>query len=259
MNHYIQWYLLFGIGLFASILLMLEIGRRVGIRVRKRDPEGATAGVSVVDGAIFGLMGLLIGFTFSGANSRFDAQRELIIHESEIIGTAYLRVNLLPERAQPRIRQNFRKYLDTRLAISRKLPDVAAAKPELEQLEEIEQDIWSEAITGTTEKGDSSAKMLVLNSLNEMFDMANTRTERSRIHPPMVIHTMLVILVLLCSTLAGSLMAGSETRNWAHILGFAIMMSVTVLVILDLEYPRLGTIRIDSWDRVLTDLRAQMK
>jgi phosphotransferase system glucose/maltose/N-acetylglucosamine-specific IIC component len=55
------------VGLFLGILAALETGRRIGVRQLAHDPEGARQGVGVVEGAVFGLMGLLIAFTFSGA------------------------------------------------------------------------------------------------------------------------------------------------------------------------------------------------
>ena len=60
-------------------------------------------------------MGLLIAFTFSGAASRFEARRSLIVQETNDIGTAYLRIDMLPADAQPALRQDFRDYLDARL------------------------------------------------------------------------------------------------------------------------------------------------
>jgi hypothetical protein len=59
--------------------------------------------------------------------------------------------------------------------------------------------------------------------------------------------------------LAGYGMAGSGTRNWLHMLIFAAMMTIAVYVILDLEYPRFGLIRVDATDQVLLDLRRTMK
>src|SRR4051794_37785503 len=59
--------LISGLVVFASILLLMEIGRRFGERDRKQDPEHAASGTGSVEAAVFGLMGLLIAFTFSGA------------------------------------------------------------------------------------------------------------------------------------------------------------------------------------------------
>ena len=89
------------------------------------DPVGARAGAGVVDGAVFGLLGLLVAFTFSGAATRFDARRQLVVEEANAIGAAYLRLDVLPAAAQPALRARFREYLDSRLAAYRAVPDMA--------------------------------------------------------------------------------------------------------------------------------------
>jgi hypothetical protein len=120
-------------GLFVGMLVLLEVGRRIGVRRLARDPEGATVGLGTVEGAVFGLLGLLVAFTFSGAAARFDTRRQLIIEEANAVGTAYLRLDLLSAAAQPSRRAAFRQYLAARLAVYRQLPDVAAATKALEQ------------------------------------------------------------------------------------------------------------------------------
>ena len=84
-----------------------------------------------VEGAVYGLLGLLIAFSFSGAASRFEARRDLIVQEANAIGTAYLRLDLLPDEARDGLREKFRRYLDTRLSAYRKMPDIEAAMAEL--------------------------------------------------------------------------------------------------------------------------------
>jgi hypothetical protein len=65
----LTWYGLFFAGaLFLGMLLLLEIGRRMALWRVQKDPEEARHGVGVVEGAVFGLLGLLIAFTFSGAS-----------------------------------------------------------------------------------------------------------------------------------------------------------------------------------------------
>ncbi len=124
---------LFAVVLMLAMMLMLEIGRRIALRRRAANPDGAHEGISALEGAIFGLMGLLFAFTFSGAASRFDARRQLIVQETNDIGTAYLRVDLLPTAVQPAMREHFRRYLDARLAAYRGSPTVSAAIAEHER------------------------------------------------------------------------------------------------------------------------------
>jgi hypothetical protein len=258
MSHFIHLYVFFCLGLFAAILLALEAGRRFGARARKPDADGAAGGTGTVDAAIFGLMGLVIAFTFSGAASRFDSRRQAIVQEANTIGTAYLRTKLLPLHSQALIQERFRQYLEGRIAVFTKLPNLAASNSELRHLDSLKQDIWRLAVSACDEARDPAMKTLVLGAVNEMFDMADLRTEQARMHPPMIINVMLVVLVIACSMLAGNVMAESKIRNWLHILVFAVSMTLTVLVIFDLEYPRIGTIRIDDWDRVLQQLRTIM-
>src|SRR5688500_2720349 len=130
-------------GLFGGMLLFLELGRRVRLRQLDRDPTGGGAGVGVVEGAVFGLLALLIGFTFSSAASRFDGRRQLIADEVNAVGTAWLRIDLLPAEPQPAIRDGFRRYLDARLAAYRAIPDLSAAAIEFANATRAQEDIWT--------------------------------------------------------------------------------------------------------------------
>jgi hypothetical protein len=250
---------LFTFGLFLGMLLFLEIGRRITIRRRKQDAGVSGEGVGAVDGAVFALLGLLIAFTFSGASSRFDARRQLIVEETNDIGTAYLRLDLLPADLQPALRESFRRYLDTRIEVYQKLPDMAAAKESLAKANELQSQIWRQAVAATRAQGaPPAAPILLLPALNAMIDITTTRTMATQMHPPTVVFVMLFGLALAASLLAGFGMTGNKVRCWLHMLGFALAMAVAVYVILDIEYPRLGLIRVDAFDQALIDLRASM-
>lgn len=246
--------------LFLGMLLLLDVGRRIGARRRAQDPEGAGAGIGAVDGAVFALLGLLIAFTFSGAAARFDARRALIVEEANNIGTAYLRLDLLPGEAQPALRDLFRRYVDSRLETYRKLPDLKAATAELDRSILLQGEIWTQAVAaGRLEGAPPAATMLLLPALNQMIDITTTRTMAAQMHPPMAIFAMLYVLALAGALLAGFGMAGGKTRDWLHMLAFAAVLALAVYVIIDIEYPRLGLIRVDAFDQALVDIRASMK
>lgn len=251
---------LIAIALFLGIMLLLEIGRRIGVRRLATDPDGARAGTGAVEGAVFALLGLLIAFTFSGAASRFDDRRALIVEEANDIGTAYLRLDLLPASAQLALRDLFRRYVDSRLETYRKMLDPDAAKAELARAAELQEKIWHRAIAASqTEGAPPSAAMLLLPALNQMIDITTTRTMATQLHPPMVVFAMLFGLALGGALLAGYGMAGSRARSWLHMVGFAAVVAGAVYVIIDLEYPRLGLIRVDAFDTALVELRNGMK
>ena len=103
-----------------------------------------------------------------------------------------------------------------------------------------------------------SAPVLLLPALNAMFDITTTRTMATQMHPPVIVFVMLFGFALAASLLAGYGMTGSRARSWFHMVGFALVMALSVYVILDLEYPRLGFIRLDAFDQALIDLRESM-
>ncbi len=245
--------------LATAVLVLIELGRRAGMRRRLKDEEAARAGLGALEGAIFGLMGLLVAFTFSGAASRFDARRSLIVQEANDIGTAWLRLDLLRPAAQPPLRKQFRDYVEFRLAMYS-----PTNTPEMRTLNHIQlgllqSNIWALAVPAAKEASDFSAPTLLLPALNAMFDITSTRSAAARFHPPHIIYLMLVMLLLTSSLIAGHGLAGSKSRSWIHMISFAVIMSATVWLIIDLEYPRIGLLRIEPEDRVLADLREMMR
>jgi hypothetical protein len=260
MNHTVLG-LLLAAGLFLGILACLELGRRVGRRGIIPDRGESTAGLGAVEGAVFGLLGLMIAFTFSGATNRFDDRRRLITQEANAIGTAWLRLDLLPPDARAELRGLFARYLDSRLATYRHgAGEIEIAMVEYSRSAGLQEDIWTRAVAGCREAGaPPSACMLLLPALNDMIDITTTRLMATRMHPPPVVFGMLAALALASALLAGYGMAGREPRSWTHALGFAAVVAATVYIVIDIEYPRAGLIRVDASDEVLIDLRESMR
>jgi hypothetical protein len=251
---------LFAGGLFLGMLVCLELGRRIGRMRLPTDSEAARAGLGVVEGAFLGLFSLLVAFSFSGAAARFDNRRTLIVEEANHIGTAYLRIDLLAPETQPALRDLFRRYVTSRLATYRKLPDLDAALRERARSMDLQGRIWSHAVAAARTEGSlAAAPILLLPALNDMIDITTTRAMAARTHPPLIIYRLLFAMGLICAAIAGHGMAAASSRAWAHIIGFALIMSVSIFVILDLEYPRLGFIRVDSHDQVLVEVLESMQ
>jgi uncharacterized membrane protein len=101
--------------------------------------------------------------------------------------------------------------------------------------------------------------MLLPQALNAMIDITTTRTVASRAHPPLVIFLLLPVLMLIGAMLVGFGMAANTQRQWLHMAAFAAVMSLVVYMIIDIEFPRLGLIRVDAADLVLIELRQSMK
>ena len=251
--------LVFTLSLLLGMLLLLEVGRRIGRRRRAKDAAGA-GGLGAVEGAVFGLLALLMAFTFSGAAARFDTRRQLIVEETNVIGTAYLRLDLLPADAQPTQRERFRQYLEARLETYRKIPDVAAVTAALARSAQLQTEIWRQAVAGSRmQDAHPDAARLLLPALNAMIDITTTRNMATQTHPPLIIFAMLFGLALASALLAGHSMAGDTAHSWLHTVGFTVIIAATVYVILNLEFPRLGVIRVEDFDQALMDLLESMQ
>jgi hypothetical protein len=246
------------ITIFVAGLLLasLEFGHR--LRLRHRD-ETLSKGIDVVDAAVFGLMGLLLAFSFSSAVERFDKRRDLIVEETNAIGTAWLRIDLLPEATQPQVRDDFRAYLDARLGFYKYLvPDHDRALQELALSEKLQDKIWKESVTDAKQTNSNAVISLVLGSQNQMIDITTTRGVALDTHPPLPIYVILILLAMASSFVAGFGMGDTGKRQWMHTLVFVASLGLAIYMICDLEFPRYGVIRVDRYDQGLIDLRNHM-
>lgn len=246
--------------IFFGIVFFLMIGRWIGKRDIARHGAAGVPSIGSLEAAVFALLGLLIAFTFSGALSRFDVRRNQAVDEANAIGTAYLRIALLPEAAQPSIRETFRNYVDSRIATYRKLPDIEAAQEELVRSQRLGNEIWTQAVAAVRmPEARAGTDLLMMPALNQMFDITTVRVVATQMHPPLIVFAMLIGLALGSALLAGYQSAGEKGYDWPHKIGFAAIVAFTVYVILDIEYPRLGFVRLDAIDQVLVNVRASMK
>jgi len=245
--------------LFLGMLLMLETGRRLGIGRRPHETDSDRSNLGTIETALLAVFGLLMALTFTGAASRFNEKRMLIAQEANAVQTAYLRLELLPDEQRLVLQDLFRRYLDSRLAAYRKMPDTKAAAAEMAEAEKLQRRIWTTAVTDTELPGaHRDAGKLLLPALNNMIDITTVRSMSLQIHPPTIVYVLLFSVALMCSVLAGYRMASARHRSWLHILGFAVITVVVVYVILDLDYLREGLIRLQTADQLLVKAREAM-
>jgi hypothetical protein len=240
--------------LFVSMLASLEIGYRVGWRKVKDHPT-AHEGIGAIEAAIFALLGLLLGFSFSGATARLDGRRQLIIGEANAIDTAYLRLDVLPASDQPAMRHLFREYVDARLDAYAHIPDMKAFYGGVAKAGELQRQIWTRAVAASRNDPTQNSARLLLPALNEMIDITTSRTIAINSHLPGLVFSLLVWVALSSGLVAGYAMAKRRKRSWLHMVLYAACIAVTVYTVTDLDYPRSGLIRLSSADKALEQLR----
>ena len=245
------------ISLFLGMLLFLEVGRRLG--VRRLQKPGARAGVGVVDGTVYALLALLIGFTFSGAAARFDSRRMLVGQEANSAGTVWQRIDLLPSEQQPAIRAGLRAYLDSLIVFYTKPSGaLTGTARQYTGLAIAEHRLWTLAVAACLAPGGEQARMLLRPGLNELFGVVEQERLARSLHPPYVIFVMLGLAALAAALFVGYAIATTPARNWIYMVGVAATIASATYVIIELEFPRLGLVRVDKADQHLVELRATM-
>jgi hypothetical protein len=151
-------------------------------------------------------------------------------------------------------------YLDVRAELYRGWEDQIATRERAAESAKLQTSIWTKAVAASQgPSAPAQATMLVLPAINAFIDVTAARSMAALNHPPLVVFVLLGGLAVVGATLVGYGTATSKHRTWLHTVGYAAILSLTVYVIVDLEYPRLGLIRVDAADQVLFDLRQSMR
>lgn len=245
-------------GLFLTMVAVAVLGHRLAIR-RMRVSGDQPSEMGTVSAAVFALFGLLVAFNFSGGFSRLETRRALLVDEANAIGTAYLRLDLLPADAQAPLRALFRDYARSRAALYPLLADPPAAYAELARAAKMQAEIWQRAVAATEGAEYRPMRILVLPALNEMIDITTKRYVAIHTHAPAVIYVTLFLIAILCGWLAGYSAAPGRPLDWVYVVGFALVTSLTLYVMLDVEMPRYGLVRLDQANQALVDLAESMK
>lgn len=223
------------------------VGRRHGRLEANREagPVGAAAA------ACLGLLAFLLGFTFNMAASRLDARKALVLDESNAIGTAWLRADLLDGTSAPLARQLLEDYVDVRLGVDG-VGNLAAA---LDGSKRIHTALWSLAVRNAER---STAARLFVQAINDVIDLHTKRVVfglQYRIPPP--IWTAIVLVTAMAMASLGYLFGLSGMFRYPVSIAMATAFGVVILLIADIDRPAEGYVRVDL--QPLRDLRADLR
>lgn len=243
-----------GLGIWAILLIGMELGLRLpGWLDRKRDHDDAGgAAPEYLLSATLGLLALLLGFTFSLALNRYEARRELVVQESNALGTAWLRAQLLQEPNRAAMSGLLRAYTDVRLRWS----EDGTATPDLRPTAALQQKLW--AALGTAIRTDPSQQLTrgLMDAMNDSFDLQSARTVARRAHIPNEVWAMLLLYSFLAAGMLGHLMSNRPRPHRAATMLLLTLVTLALVLILDVDRPRGGAIRVSQ--QPMEDFRASI-
>lgn len=243
--------------LLVSLLLLIEAGYRIGLRANGSVNDAAASQIYSIQSSILGILALLLAFTFSLALQRYDTRSEAVVNEANAIGTAYLRVDLLPESVRNDIRQLMRDYLDKRIEASAvTLANDAERESLVAKASDTANAIWKLAMQAAAEDPGPVTTGLFIQAFNAALDALGTRNAELERHVPEPVLLLLYLTFMLTGAIVGY---ASGVRG--HRVAFATYVMVGLIVVLvftvvDLDRPRRGLIQIDQSS--LRELQAQM-
>lgn len=244
-------------GLAVVFFVLLMIAMRIGRRLGHSADDQTGAGAAAIEASVFALLGLLVAFTFSGAAQRMAERRNILVQEVNSIGTAWLRIDMLNPQDQPKLREQFRRYVDGRIEYYSHVADLDQRDAIAARVGALQKEIWTDSMRAARNTVPPFG-VSYIGAVNDMFDVSTAQTVAQKVHPPVATYAFLVFLALVCACLIGSKLATSQRDSLLHQLVYAVVMTAAMYIIVDFEFPRIGVIRIDQSDALLASQRQSM-
>ncbi len=231
----------FPILIFALSFIAFCVSALVGGYVRKRGQplgEDQRRDIDVVQTAALTLLGLLIGFTFSMALTRYDQRKAYEEAEANAIGTEYVRADLLPAADTARAHELLRKYLDLRVLFY-----TTRDGQQLQQINtntlQLQDELWS-AVQASAAAQPTPVNALVISGMNDVLNSQGYTQAAWWNRIPLEAWGLLALIAMGCNLLIGY----SAHRTSVLLVVLPLAVSLSFFLIVDIDSPRGGLIRV---------------
>ncbi len=242
--------------LFLGCIGMVGLGKFVHRKFFSMDAQESRGGVNSLLGALFGLWGFMLAFTFSQSSTRFDNVRNIMVDEANMIRNTMLRVQTFPDSIQSGLRPDMQQYLEAQINYYKYAADFEQFAAAKKSTEEAKMKLWKKTIEAShvPNMGITSANMLA--SLTGMYDVASKRDALLLSDVPELVVYMLFFLALFISFIGGfTTPANIKPKEWLVIVGFLLLASIIIYITFDLARPLRGFIKPTIGIERLAELR----
>jgi hypothetical protein len=229
---------------FALCFFAFWLSERIGSFLLKRQrkmPAEIRADFSVILSATLTLLGLLIGFSFSMAVSRYDTRKNYEETEANAIGTEYVRADLLPSADAAKVRALLKSYTDQRILFydtrdKQKLPQINADTAQLQN------ELWS-AVRSPVALQPTPVVALAVSGMNDVLNSQGYTQAAWWNRIPFEAWGMMLAIAICANLLLGY---GARRAEAENILGLVLplVVSISFSLIADIDSPRGGVIRV---------------
>src|SRR5271156_2966579 len=230
---------------FAVSLVVLWVAAWIGARVRARKqrdlPEDLRQDFSVLLAASLTLLGLIIGFSFSMATTRYDQRKNLEEEEANAIGTEYLRADLLPPSDAARVRTLLKQYTDLRIRFYG-ARDQAELRQINDQTGQLQNQLWA-AASGPASAQPTPVRALAVSGMNDVINSQGYTQAAWWNRIPGSAWGLMATIAICSSLLVGYGVRRTEAKDFLFLV-LPLVVSISFFLIADIDSPRKGIIRV---------------
>lgn len=242
----------------VAFIILAELGYWLGSYRHKHAKDPSRLPISRGTGAIMALLAFMLAFTFGLGSSRYDTRKQLIIEETNAVGTAYLRAMLLPDPQKQKCMTILREYVRDRSTTG---IDYSEAMQLNERSKQLHDRLWDQVLSLKSNDDYSRASISFTHAVNNLIDLHNTRLNASlRNRIPMGIWLTLYIIAVFSMILNGYTdgLAGKQQSVFAGVI-VVLTFSVVLLLIHQLDRPLSDSHLIGISKQAMVDLLQTMK
>lgn len=245
----------------ASAILGFALGQRQHLRTRAAGKEIDRATGETSLGAVLGILGLLLAFSFGNALSLAQTRKLVVIDEAAALGTAFLRADLLPEPGRTDLKSLIYSYTQTRvLPMDAQFGDARSVRAFLDTTLLAQAELWPATLAATADPVPANIRTFVADSVNSVIDSHLYRMQTFSVPVSELTHLMVLVAAVISLFLLGN-RAGTLGRklSWRTFL-LSGSLFVVMVTVMDVQRAMDGTVRIDQTPLLATlfDMEQEM-
>ena len=247
------------IGMTLTLLLSFEVGYQISNYTAVHDDKEGFNSTGPMVGGLLAMLAFVLAFTFSMASSQHNLRKVNVLKEANIIGTAYLRADLIGDRDETKIKQLIKEYVDIRLyAIQMGMAGINRdiVKKSLTRSVEIQEKLWAQA-SSVSKKEPNINTGLFVQSINDIIDVHQKRVTAGLYNriPSSVLLILLIISILTMMTM-GSQAKLAKSRRLTALIPLILAFTALTTVVIDLDRPFEGMITVGQ--EAMIDLQSSL-
>lgn len=241
--------------LFILLLLTVALGNSMRKKFWDTEEGETKGGVNSLLGALFGLWGFMLAFTFNQAGNRFENVRVMMVDEANYLRTAIIRADLFPDSVRAAYRADLKTYLEERISYYDDVLDEVKFKKNREDISKTADALWARTVEQSKIPNTFGPVSNMNAALTNLFDIGIKREALLNATVPTPVLYMLVILGLSICLVGGFTTPIIRRKEWIVVIVFAFLAVLILYITFDMGRPMRGLIKPDAGQQTIVNLR----